>query len=165
MMHIIYAVIAVALTVLVTFGGVSYMRADAPVRIITSRGLVGQYEAILLGVSAYRSENNGLTPKNLESFSGYLPNGKVPSFGIASEGFDWTLERPAGSASPAICLKVDLREETRLASASVFAMEAIRRGGEKTSVTVGESCGSGLPFVEGPVTASGSTVYFTMKGF
>ncbi|MCZ7861607.1 hypothetical protein O9X98_09355 [Agrobacterium salinitolerans] len=166
MMHILYAVIAIALTCLVTFGGVSYMRAEAPIRAVASRGLTGQYEALLLGISAYRNVNNGITPKDLDSFSGFLPNGGVPSFGSASEGFVWTVQTPDNERSPVLCLEVDSKMDVRFDSAAIFAREALRRGGGKVSVSIGDACGEGQPFNDNAVPpADGSHAFLTIKGF
>lgn len=166
MMHILYAVIAIALTCLVTFGGVSYMRAEAPIRAVASRGLTGQYEALLLGISAYRNVNNGITPKDLDSFSGFLPNGGVPSFGTASEGFNWTVQTPETGTSPVLCLEIDTKLDVRFDSAAMFAREALRRGGSRVSVSIGDACGEGQPFTDnsGPPT-DGRPVFLTIKGF
>ncbi|MDW9478740.1 hypothetical protein GOB57_08485 [Sinorhizobium meliloti] len=165
MMHILYAVIAIALTCLVTFGGVSYMRAEAPVRAVASRGLMGQYEALLLGISAYRNANNGISPKNLDSFSGFLPNGSVPSFGTASEGYDWTVETRGGEESPVLCLKIDAEKEVRFESAAMFARDALRRGGGRVSVSVGGACGEGVAFTDDAVPPESGAAFLTMRGF
>ncbi|MCV9963794.1 hypothetical protein OIU34_18110 [Pararhizobium sp. BT-229] len=165
MMHILYAVIAIALTCLVTFGGVNYMRADAPVRVVASRGLSGQYEALLLGISAYRNVNNGITPKDVASFSGFLPNGSVPSFGTASEGFEWTVEKPEGETGPVLCLKVDATLDVRFEAAAMFAREALRRGGGRISVAIGNACGEGQPFTDGSAPPGNGTAFLTIRGF
>lgn len=165
MMHILYAVIAIALTCLVTFGGVNYMRADAPVRVVASRGLSGQYEALILGISAYRSVNNGITPKDVASFSGFLPNGSVPSFGTASEGFEWTVEKPEGESAPVLCLKVDATLDVRFESAAIFAREAVRRGGGRITVDVGGECGEGQPLADGSAPPADGPAFLTIRGF
>lgn len=166
MMHILYAVIAIALTCLVTFGGVSYMRAEAPIRAVASRGLTGQYEALLLGISAYRNVNNGITPKDVDNFSGFLPNGAVPSFGTASEGFNWTVETPDGEALPVLCLEIDTNMDVRFESAAIFAREALRRGGDRVSVSIGDACGEGQPFTDNSASPmDGRPVFLTIKGF
>jgi hypothetical protein len=165
MMHILYAVIAIALTCLVTFGGVSYMRADAPVRAVASRGLTGQYEALLLGISAYRNVNNGIMPKDINSFSGFLPNGDIPSFGTAAEGFKWTVETPNGEMVPVLCLEVDAKLDVRFDSAAMFAREALRRGGGRVSVSVGTECGAGQPFTDNSAPPSEGVAFLTIRGF
>lgn len=165
MMHILYAVIAIALTCLVTFGGVSYMRAEAPIRALASRGLTGQYEALLLGISSYRNANNGITPKDFDSFSGFLPNGDVPSFGTAAEGFKWTVETLNGEPAPVLCLEVDAKMDVRFDSAAMFAREALRRGGGRVSVSVGDACGEGQPFSDSSVPPSDGPVFLTVRGF
>jgi hypothetical protein len=165
MMHIIYAVIAIALTCLVTFGGVSYMRADAPIRAVASRGLTGQYEALLLGISAYRTANNGVTPKDVASFSGFLPNGTIPSFGVASEGFTWSVERPEGAVNPVVCLKVDTTLDVRFEVAAIFARETLRRGGGRIAVELGDECGIGQPFVDHAAPPVSGTAFLTIRGF
>jgi hypothetical protein len=165
MMHILYAVIAIALTCLVTFGGVSYIRAEAPVRAVASRGLTSQYEALLLGISAYRNENNGITPRTIESFSGFLPNGSIPTFGTASEGFDWSFERLQGEQSPVLCLKIDDAKDTRFGSAAMFAREVLRRGSGRVSVVVGEACGEGQAFDDASKPSSDGVAVLTIRGF
>jgi hypothetical protein len=164
MMNILYAVIAIALTCLVTFGGVSYMNADAPVRAVASRGLMGQYEAILLGVSAYRSENNGISPSSIDSFSGFLPNGYIPSFGTASEGFTWTIERPSAALMSVLCLRVDASMEARYRSAEMFAREALRRGGGRISISIGPACGMGVTFDGVSAPPASGLVFLTIMG-
>jgi hypothetical protein len=166
MMHILYAVIAIALTCLVTFGGVSYIRAEAPVRAVASRSLTGQYEAILLGITAYRNENNGIAPHNMNSFSGFLPNGSVPSFGTASEGFDWSLVKIDGDQSPILCLTIDTAQAARFDAAATFARETHRRGGGRVHVSIGETCGEGQPFDDGSAPSpTAGTVVLTIRGF
>lgn len=165
MMHILYAVIAIALTCLVAFGGVSYIHSEAPVRAVASRGLTGQYEAILLGVSSYRTENNGLMPQSIESFSGFLPNGAIPSFGTASQGFEWSMAKLDGEQSPVLCLKVDTSKIAHFDSASMFARETLRRGNGRVDVTVGAACGEGLPFDEVSAPPGAGIAVFTIRGF
>ncbi|MCS4089865.1 hypothetical protein [Rhizobium sp. BK176] len=165
MMHILYAVIAIALTCLVTFGGVSYIHSEAPVRAVASRALTGQYEAILLGVSSYRTENNGIAPQSIEAFSGFLPNGAVPSFGAPSQGFDWSMAKLDGEQSPALCLQVDTSQIAHFDSASMFARETLRRGNGRVTVTVGAACGEGQAFDGVSAPPAGGVVVFTIRGF
>lgn len=165
MMHIIYAVIAIALTCLATFGGVSYMRAEAPTRVVSSRGLMGQYEAILTGIASYRNANNGIYPDSLERFAGYLPNGTIPSFGTAAEGYEWEIVQPNAELSPVVCLTVDTSMSVRYEAATIFTMDAIRRGGGRVNITVGDACGAGVPFTEGMDAPQSDRAFFTLRGY
>jgi hypothetical protein len=165
MMHILYAVIAIALTCLVTFGGVSYIHSEAPVRAVASRALTGQYEAILLGVSSYRNENNGVVPQSIEAFSGFLPNGAIPSFGTSSQGFEWSMERIEGEQSPVLCLKVDTSQIAHFDSAAMFARETLRRGNGHVSVRVGADCGEGYVFDDASQPPASRIAVFTIRGF
>ncbi|MBY3433139.1 hypothetical protein HFN89_02950 [Rhizobium laguerreae] len=165
MMHILYAVIAIALTCLVTFGGISYISAEAPVRAVASRGLTSQYEALLLGISAYRNENNGIAPRTIESFSGFLPNGNIPSFGTAEQGFEWSVARLDGEVPPVLCLTVDTAQSARFDSAALFAREVLRRGGGRIAVSVGAACGEGQPFDDASASPAVGVAVFTIRGF
>lgn len=163
MMHILFAVIAIALTCLVTFGGVSYIKTDMPARAVTSRGLVAQYEALMSGVVSYRSVNNGITPDSVEKFEGFLPGGEIPNFGSSDNGYGWTLSKPEGETSPVICLSVTNPTEARYASARQVAVEVERRSA--ATVSVGDMCGGGVPYAGAAVPGESTDVVFTVRGF
>jgi hypothetical protein len=163
MMHIIYAVMAIALICLVTFGGVSYINPDAPTRAVASRGLVAQYEAIHSGITSYRSVNNGITPDSIELFKGFLPHGGVPSFGAADEGFRWTLRKVENEDLPVLCLEVSTQDEAKLGAALNFAREIERR--TSADISMGASCGQGAHFEEAVAAVIPDQPVFTIRSF
>jgi hypothetical protein len=162
MMQIVYVVIAVGLMALITFGGVSYFDADTPVRAVATRGLAAQYESIVMGMKAYSSVNNGYQPDSIARFKGYLPGGEVPGFGNAGNGYEWSVEKPDGSAKPVVCLKVAEGRGASLRSAVLFARSVMRGG--SSAVTIGDGCASGdvLPISGGyPTPAPAAFLTFS----
>lgn len=148
MMHIIQAILALGLVVMVTFAGISYFDADATSRSVVANGLTTQYEAILVATESYRSVNNGIAPTSIGQIKGFMPGGRIPSFGPTGEGFEWDFGGPESDLPReelpykrrALCLTVDAAGKRRLdaAAASLFASQSERLG---ATVTVGtEGC-------------------------
>jgi len=168
-MHILYAVMAIALTVLVTFGGINYINADGPVRVVQTNGLMGQYEALVSAVTTYRNSNNGVEPADMRSFKGLLPKGGIPRFGAAAESYVWLVSRDGTDGKPAMCLRVTGGERIALQSARQYAAEMARR---HPHVTVVEGHTLNCKVADGDAeaeaddeTATGNDVYFTLKGY
>lgn len=95
MMALIVVVMAIALSALVVFGGVSYYSHDIGVRTETAAVVRANYEALVSGVLNYKSVNNGLMPENIEQLAGFLPNGKIPQFPKYSrdvQPYQWKIE-------------------------------------------------------------------------
>lgn len=141
MMHVIYAVIGIALTVLVTFGGVSYFAADAPVRVVAARSLDAQYEVLKAAVVSYRNTNNGLNPKEMRHIAGILPGGQVPIAGAASQGYGWDLRMVDAYPNPVICLAVDTEKTGSTSATATFVKELVANG--EADAVVGNACGEG----------------------
>lgn len=163
MMQIIYVVMAIALLSLVTLGGVSYFSSDAPLKALTSRGLVAQYETITAGIVSYRTANNGITPGSLDQFIGFLPEGRVKPFGPSARKFEWSVETPEGQQEPVICLTLVDPGKADRASVNQFAAEVLKR--ENVDITIGENCGVGAGFDETEPTTYGETAVVTVRGF
>ncbi len=162
-MNIIYVVMAISLTCLVAFGGISYINPDAPIRAVASRGLVAQYEAIHSGIVAYRSSNNGITPDAIALFKGFLPQGDIPSFGPAYNGYGWSMSVPQGETRPVICLTVNDSSEAKIQSSLAFATEIERRSSAK--VSLGGTCGDNTPFAQVVVADIPTVPVLTIRGF
>lgn len=163
MMNILFAVMAIALTCLVTFGGLNYINHDAPTIAVTTRSLTAQYEVIISGVTSYRMVNNGITPDSVKRFEGFLPSGKVPGFGAGDDGYTWTVEAPQGESAPVICLSVTDAVDFRMASVKQLAVEIERRGRGK--VFIGPSCGEGVPHSEVPSADRNQNIVLTIRNF
>lgn len=95
MMALIIVVIAIMLSALVVFGGVSYYSHDIGLRTEISGVTRAHYEMLNTGLSNYQMANNGVSPDTLDRLVGYLPNGVVPVFpkyGPSAQPFHWKIE-------------------------------------------------------------------------
>jgi hypothetical protein len=164
MMNIIYVVMAVGLTVLVTFGGINYINTDVPLRAATSRTLVAQYELILSGVASYKSVNNGIAPTSLDQFKGMLPGGDIPTYSANSKGaWTWSVERSEESPNElAICLAI-APEQAKYVEAVMQFVDTIRQRSD-VEVVGGAECGAG-DAIDEVVIPSSSGIVLTIKGF
>jgi hypothetical protein len=162
MMHIIYAVIGIALTVLVTFGGVSYFAADTPIRIVAAKSLDAQYDLLKAAVVSYRNTNNGLYPQNDDQIAGLLPGGKMPDAGAASRGYEWSLRKVDAYAHPVICLTVDTGNTGSRSATQTFVRDLIAH--DKVTVTLGEGCGEGAVLADMATMPAGKFT-LTVSGY
>lgn len=95
MMALIVVVIAIMLSALVVFGGVSYFSHDLGLRTETATVVRANYEMLNTGLSNYQMANNGLSPDTLDRLAGYLPHGSVPVFPKyppSAQPFHWKIE-------------------------------------------------------------------------
>lgn len=95
MMALLVVVMAIALSAVVVFGGVSYFSHDLGMRTETAAVVKANYETLVSGVLNYKSVNNGLMPATMEQLSGFLPNGRVPQFPKFSrdaQPYQWKIE-------------------------------------------------------------------------
>ena len=159
MSQILYVVMAISLASLLTFGGISYFNSDTSTRLIVSRGLISQYEAITSGISSYRLANNGLLPESIDQFKGYMHQGEVPSFGEKSDIYSWTVGTLSGNSIA--CVSIPSDKSLAVSSALAFAQDAKSK---KANPIVGESCGSGDEYVKGMTIPTTPTIFITLKG-
>jgi hypothetical protein len=95
MMSLLIVILAITLSALVVFGGVSYFSHDFGVRTETSTVLKANYETIISGIMNYRTVNNGVMPQTIDLIVGYLPYGKIPQFpryNASSQPYLWKIE-------------------------------------------------------------------------
>lgn len=95
MMSLLIVILAITLSALVVFGGVSYFSHDFGIRTEASTILKANYETIVSGIMNYRTVNNGMMPETIDLIAGYLPFGKIPQFpryNVSSQPYLWKIE-------------------------------------------------------------------------
>lgn len=158
MMQIIYVVIAIGLSAILMFAGVSYFNPNAADKAMTSRALAGQYETIKAAVKTYSGVNNGVVPADMSAFKGFMPGGDVPSFGTKADPFSWS-EVKSDNGKPLVCLRVDASRPYAVDAALAFAADEARKG---ESVFMDVACVSTTPFVQGAQPPEGQAVFINL---
>lgn len=95
MMSLLIVILAITLSAIVVFGGVSYFSHDLGIRTETAAVVKANYETIVSAIVNYRTVNNGRMPAAFDDLVGYLPNGKTPIFPkykISDQPYLWKLE-------------------------------------------------------------------------
>ncbi len=91
MFQLVIVVIAVGLAALLVVGGMPYFDSSTGTKIKVQQILQGQYEAIISGISAYKSTHGGfLPPDNIIALKGLMPQGEIPSLSLDKE-LAWSL--------------------------------------------------------------------------
>lgn len=147
MMHLIITVLAILLAALVAVGGINYFKTDVGNRLILTRELQSQRDAILAALASHRIANDGRLPHAgeipSERLGGYLPRGVLPGT-RATMAFQWRI-----AEGGALCVRnTQPIDDTAVDGVIAFAR---KESTAASTVVIASECVSSVPSsCEGP---------------